>query len=162
MSRMPKQVDRKSIKIRAVVPASEEYVLRIAWDDGSSSRVDLTELIFRLKHLRPLRNKKRFKDVSVSDWGWAISWGDELDVSVETLHRMAIEQASAEMTPAGFRAWLTKHRLTQQSAATLLGLSKRSIAYYATGAQPVTRTVALAIRGAMVAPRKPSSAARKP
>lgn len=148
MSKIRKRSEQTSPKVRAVAPADMDYVLSVTWGDGSSSRVDLTEPIFRLKHFRPLRNAARVRDVTIADWGWAISWGDDLDLSSETLRLLAEEQASAAMTPASFRAWLKDRRLTQEAAAKLLGVSKRTVAYYSTGAQPITRTVALAIKGA--------------
>lgn len=135
-------------RISAVAPGDSDYVVEVTWENGSVSRVDLTEPIFRLKSLRPLRNKKRFEDVKVADWGWAISWDDDLDFSGERLWEMAKEQAESAMTPSDFRAWLRHNDLTQEAAATLLGISKRSVAYYSTGAQPITRIVALALKGA--------------
>lgn len=148
MSETKTRDSRIAPKIRTVSPTDQDQVLAITWGDGSRARVDLTEPIFRLKHLRPLRNREWFKKVSVSDWGWAISWGDDLDMSSETLRRLAQEQASAEMTPGRFRTWLKARGLTQAAAAELLGISKRTVAYYATGAQPITRTIALAMKGA--------------
>ena len=137
----------KSPAIRAVRPGEGDYALVLSWDDGTETAVDLTEPIFRLKYLRPLRNKKRFRKVQVSDWGWAVSWGDNIDYAGEQLWELSRSQAGAVMTPSQFRTWLTNHGLTQHDAARLLGVSKRSIAYYATGAQPITRTIFLAIQG---------------
>lgn len=54
---------------------------------------------------------------------------------------------TASVPPSAFRGRLKRHGLTHQRAADLLGVSKRSLDYYATGAQPVTRTLALAMRG---------------
>lgn len=148
MSKTTARAARSAPKISAVTPADEDYVLDVAWDDGTRARVDLTEPVFRLTHFRPLRKRERFKAVSVGDWGWAVTWGEDLDLSSETLWRLAQEQAKAAMTPGRFRAWLKARGLTQAAAAELLGISKRTIAYYATGAQPITRTIALAMRGA--------------
>ena len=139
--------DFESPRITAVEPGDGDYVLQITWEDGSISRVDLTEPIFRLKYFRPLRDKTQFRAVNVADWGWAVSWGNDLDFSGEKLWEMAKEQANAQMLPSEFRAWLKRHDLTQQAAAELLGISKRSVAYYSTGAQPITRTVVLALKG---------------
>jgi len=155
--------DRQGMpKVRAATPTNEDHVLGITWGDGSRARVDLTEPVFRLKRFRPLRNSERFKDVSVSDWGWAIAWGDDLDMSSETLWRLAQEQSRAEMTPGRFRTWLKARGLTQAAAAELLGISKRAVAYYATGAQPITRTIALAMKGAELELRDRIRTARKP
>ncbi len=147
---MTATADFKSPRILEVKAGDGDYVVIISWDDGTTSRVDLTELIFRLKYLRPLRNKDRFKQVQVEVWGWSISWGDDLDLSGEKLWELSREQQSSVMTPSDFRTWLKRHGLTQEAAADMLGVSKRMISYYATGAQPITRTIALAMKGADV------------
>ncbi len=161
MSRTTRRVSPGLPKVRAATPTNEDHVLDVIWGDGTRARIDLTELVFRLKHFRPLRNSARFRDVSVSDWGWAISWGDDLDLSSETLWRLAQEQAHADMTPGRFRTWLKARGLTQAAAAELLGLSKRTVAYCATGVQPITRTIALAMKGAELELKGRARAVRK-
>ena len=135
-------------RIPKVRPGKGDYVLRVSWANGTSSNVDLTEPIFRLKLFRPLRDPERFRQARIADWGCALHWDDELDFSHERVWELAKEQSNAELTPSEFRKWLKKRRLTQEKAARLLGVSKRTIAYYSTGAQPVTRLVALALKGA--------------
>jgi len=135
-------------KIRSVRAAKgRDYALVVTWADGSVADVDVTEPIFRLKHFRPLRNRDRFRKVRVGDWGWAVTWGDGLDLSHERLWALAKAQAKAEMTPSALRAWLRAHKLDQGQFARLLGISRRSVVYYATGQQPITRLVALAMKG---------------
>jgi hypothetical protein len=135
-------------KIRHVRAArGRDHALVVAWADGSVADVDVTEPIFRLKHFRPLRNRDRFRKVRVGDWGWAVTWGDGLDLSHERLWTLAKEQAKVNMTPGALRAWLRAHELDQGRFAKLLGISRRSVVYYATGRQPITRLVALAMKG---------------
>jgi len=134
-------------KIASIRPGEGDYVLEIEWEDGSRTPVDLTEPVFRLKVLKPLHRRDRFHQVAVGDWGWSVTWGDDMDLSGERLRTLAQEQADAPVPPSAFRSWLKHHRLSHQRAAELLGVSKRSVDYYATGAQPVTRTLALAMKG---------------
>ena len=149
---------KKKIEAPRIVSAETgdgDYVLKVTWETGKVSRVDLTEPIFRLRHLRRLRKMQQFKKVSVADWGWAVAWGEDLDFSGSRLWALANEQTSAEMTPSEFRGWLHRNHLTQQESADLLGVSKRSVAYYSTGAQPVSRVLRLAMKGAeLELPRK--------
>lgn len=134
-------------RIASIRLGEGDYVLDIEWADGSTSPVDLTEPVFRLKVLKPLRRLDRFRQVAVGDWGWSVTWGDDMDLSGARLWALAQEQADAPVPPSVFRAWLKRHRLSHQRAADLLGVSKRSVDYYAIGAQPVTRTLALAMKG---------------
>jgi hypothetical protein len=54
------------------------------------------------------------------------------------------------MTPTDFRAALTRLGLSQVGAARALGITDRSVRRYASGAQPVTRLVQLALAGLSV------------
>jgi len=50
--------------------------------------------------------------------------------------------------PAGaFRTWIEGHGFTLDRAAEALGLSRRTVAYYLSGEQPVPKTVMLATEG---------------
>jgi transcriptional regulator with XRE-family HTH domain len=51
------------------------------------------------------------------------------------------------MRAAAFRAWMEGHALTLDRAAEALGLSRRNVAYYLSGEQPVPKTVMLATEG---------------
>jgi transcriptional regulator with XRE-family HTH domain len=51
------------------------------------------------------------------------------------------------MTATAFRTWMDTHSLTLDRAADALGLSRRTIAYYLSGEQPVPKTVMLATEG---------------
>ena len=51
------------------------------------------------------------------------------------------------MSAAAFRGWVERHGFTLDRAAEALGLSRRTIAYYLSGAQAIPRTVMLATLG---------------
>ena len=51
------------------------------------------------------------------------------------------------MPAAAFRAWMEGHGLTLDRTAEALGLSRRIVAYYLSGEQPVPKTVMLATEG---------------
>ena len=51
------------------------------------------------------------------------------------------------MTAAQFKAWLELHGLSLAGAGRALGLSRRQIAYYKSGAKPVPLVVVLACAG---------------
>jgi transcriptional regulator with XRE-family HTH domain len=51
------------------------------------------------------------------------------------------------MDASAFRRWLYSHAFTLDRAANALGVSRRMIAYYLSGEQPVPKTVMLATEG---------------
>jgi hypothetical protein len=63
------------------------------------------------------------------------------------LRRWADEQSGEAMPSADFRKWMQANGLTLDGAAKALGLSRRTIAYYLSGEQPVPKTVMLATIG---------------
>ena len=74
-------------------------------------------------------------------------WTDAIDMSADTLWRLAQEQAGTTMTPDEFRHWRERKAYTLDTAARALGISRRMVAYYEQGDRPIPRVVALATRG---------------
>ena len=66
--------------------------------------------------------------------------------SADAVWRLAREQA-ARAEVVDFTAWRAAHGLSMTEAAHNLGLSRRVVAYYESGAKPVPRLVALALKG---------------
>ena len=84
----------------------------------------------------------------VAEDGWSIEWPDSgIDLGAPQLRRWADEQAGEAMPAKAFRAWTERHGMTLDQAAVALGLSRRIIAYYLSGEQPVPKTVMLATEG---------------
>ena len=73
-------------------------------------------------------------------------WTDEIDMSADTLRRLAYEQTGITMAPDAFRLWRERKAYTLDSAARALGLSRRMVAYYEQGDKPIPRVVALATK----------------
>jgi Protein of unknown function (DUF2442)/Helix-turn-helix domain len=121
--------------------------LRILWIDGSTSLIDLSDLIGRLEGLAPLRDPLVFAKARVGDFGWAVVWTGEIDIGADTLFRLAVEQKALRMDGAALRKWRTTHGLSEQRAANVLGLSLRQYRQLENGAKPVPQTVALACSG---------------
>jgi hypothetical protein len=122
--------------------------LAIEWDDGRRLEVDLAGIIARRPALAPLMKARTFDKVRVAEDGWAIEWPRcGIDFGSPQLRRWADEQAGEIMPAEAFRAWMERHGLTLDRAADALGLSRRTIAYYLSGEQPVPKTVLLATEG---------------
>lgn len=118
----------------------------IVWDDGYRAEVDLAPIISRRPALARLIDPDAF--VQVSEDGWSLEWPDQgIDFGAAQLRRWADEQTGEVMPAEAFRAWMQRHGLTLDRAAEALGLSRRTIAYYLSGEQPVPKTVMLATEG---------------
>lgn len=134
-------------RIAAVAADKKPMTLRIRWDKGDESRVDVSGLIETFRVYAPLRRSPElFRQVRLGELGTDVVWNDEIDMAAETLWRLAQEQSGATMSPDAFRRWRERKAYTLDTAAQALGLSRRMVAYYEQGAKPIPRIVALAAR----------------
>jgi DNA-binding XRE family transcriptional regulator len=140
---------RKALpRIASVAPGRKSLTLDIRWNTGDRSLVDVSALINSFRVYAPLRtNPKLFRQVRVGEHGADIVWSGDLDLSNDTLWRLAQEQSGATMSAEAFRRWRESRGFTLESAAKALGVSRRMIAYYEKGERPIPRVVALATRG---------------
>jgi hypothetical protein len=122
--------------------------LAIVWAEGSragrAELVDLAPVINIYKIYRPLRNNEElFQTARLVDGGNVVEWGNgTIDMSAELIEDIANEA----MTPQEFASFVRRNDLTQETAAALLGCSRRQIGdFISTG--PIPRIVALACHG---------------
>lgn len=128
------------------IEARGRSVLAVTWDDGRCSEVDLGPIIAAHRALAPLAEPDAF--AVTSEDGWSVEWpACGIDLGAAQLRRWADEQAGEAMPAEAFRTWMERHRLTLDRAAEALGLSRRTVAYYLSGEQPVPKTVMLATEG---------------
>jgi DNA-binding transcriptional regulator YiaG len=141
---MPKKI---LPRIAAAWADEKPLTLRIRWDKGEESRVDVSSLIETFRVYEPLRaSPELFRRVHVGEHGTDVVWGDEIDMAATTLWRLAQEQSGVTMSPDAFRNWRERNAYTIEAAARALGVSRRMVAYYEQGAKPIPRVVALAAR----------------
>jgi DNA-binding XRE family transcriptional regulator len=142
---MPKKV---LPRIAAVTPGDAPMSLRVRWDKGDESVIDVSGVVESYRLYAPLRQSpKMFRQVRVGEYGTDIVWTDEIDMSADMLWRLAQEQAGATMTPDDFRHWRERKAYTLDAAAKALGISRRMVAYYEEGKRAIPRVVTLATRG---------------
>lgn len=135
-------------RIAAVTADDKPLTLRIRWDAGDESSVDVSGPIGTFRVYEPLRRSPElFSQARVGEYGADIVWPNEIDMSADTLWRLAQEQSGATMSADAFRHWREGKAYTLDAAAHALGLSRRMLAYYEQGAKPIPRVVALAVRG---------------
>ena len=70
----------------------------------------------------------------------------EIDMGADRLWEMSLEQ-NGRMDTLEFMRWRWRHGLSLSQAAEALALSRRQVAYYASGERPVPRYVLLALKG---------------
>lgn len=130
----------------AEVKVAGDYALRMRWLSGKCFAVDLREPVFRLKGLRPLRDPEVFARAGVGEGGHSVVWPGDRDMGADRLWELALEQ-NGRPDAVEFIRWRWRNGLSLSSAAEALGLSRRQIAYYASGEHEVPRTVLLACKG---------------
>lgn len=122
-------------------------ILSLLWDDNRTATVDLNAVIASRPALAALAEPSLFMQAALSEDGWSVEWPCGIDFGAQQLRRWADEQSGETMAAAAFRAWVDRHDMTLDRAAEALGLSRRTIAYYLSGEQPVPKTVMLATEG---------------
>jgi hypothetical protein len=128
--------------------ARGEAILVATWDDGRRAEIDLGPIIAARKVLAPLAEPAAFRRIRLAEDGWSVEWpAAGIDLGAAQLRRWADEQSGEAMAAPAFRAWMERHGLTLDRAAEALGLSRRIVAYYLSGEQPVPKTVMLATEG---------------
>ncbi|MBM3635719.1 MAG: DUF2442 domain-containing protein [Alphaproteobacteria bacterium] len=134
-------------RLRSVRSAQCFPFIEVTWLNGEHGAIDLSGPISTFKFYEPLRNNSElFQTVRLGEFGTDIVWDGDLDMSADTLRRLADEQTGQTMSAEGFRSWRERNAHTLDTAAKALGLSRRMVAYYEQGEKPIPRVVALATR----------------
>jgi hypothetical protein len=88
-------MEKTAPNIRSIRPDGDRRLV-ITWRGGAESIVDVSKLLANYAVFRPLRdNNDLFRKVTVGEWGWCGHWSDDLEISSDTLWRLAFEQGSS-------------------------------------------------------------------
>jgi len=138
---------KKQFTLTQVKPL-KQGTLHLTYADGEIFTLDINPLIKHSKILRPLQQADIFDSARLGDFGGSVLFAgeDNLELAADNLRARAIEQQGGYAHEYLFN-WISRNVLTQQQAAAALGLSRRMLAYYLSGAKPLPRTVALACIG---------------
>ena len=118
--------------IRAV-RAGKGRRLVVTWKGGAESLIDVVDHINGYAVFALLQKDSRlFRRVAVGEWGWCVRWSEEMEISADTLWRLALEQGAAWL-----RDWRTEHHMTQAEAARALGGQPADVALLRSGGASV-------------------------
>lgn len=136
----------KNINRLQSVSIEAGMVLAATYSGGNTIRVDLTDVVQRLEVFAPLESRREFRRAAVVDFGWGVEWPCGASLDSDRLLEMALEQ-QGQVANVNFRRWQDRHQLSLTDAAKAIGLTRRTVSQYRTGARPVPRTVTLACKG---------------
>lgn len=131
------------------VQALPDFRLRMTFIDDSQMTVDFSPFFDESPGLAPLRDEAQFAKACIGeDCGWTVEW-PELDIQIgaDTLWLDAQAQNAPDENTRIFAQWRARHGLTLAQAAEALGMTTRTMSAYGTGARPVPRYIALAVKG---------------
>jgi hypothetical protein len=109
-------------RIAEVAPGPMPLTLRVRWRDGGENLVDVSGPVGVFRCYAKLHDDPAlFARVGVGEHGTDVTWTDEIDMSADTLWRLAQEQSGQTMTAASFRRWRERHGYTLDGAARARG-----------------------------------------
>lgn len=132
-------------RLEAVTPL-DGMTLEIRYTGGQVVHVDFSEIPDRYAVFADMRNPDFFRAATVADWGHTLEWPNGEGLDADRVMEMALEQGGRVDT-LEFRRWQDRNHLSLNAAAEAIGLTRRTVSQYRTGARPVPRTVRLACKG---------------
>jgi len=136
---------KQTARLKEVVIVSFGIV-KVTYTDERVITVDLNGIIRDYAAFAPLSNPVEFSTAAIADWGWSLEWACGATLDADRVFELSLEQ-SGMVENVKFRQWQDKNRLSLSEAAAAIGLTRRTVSQYRTGARPVSRTVALACKG---------------
>jgi hypothetical protein len=133
-------------KIKTVSAQAPDTLL-VELASGKTYRVSLAEPMRSIEGFAMLHDPAIFATAQVEDWGWTVQWAGGLSMASERLYQMGKEQAGEAFPVAEFRAWMERNKMSLSRVSAALGLSRRAVSQYSSGARPIPKVVGLALRG---------------
>jgi hypothetical protein len=119
--------------------------MQVSYAGGQSVEVDFAGLAERFAVFAALKDRTFFQQGAVADWGHTLEWPNGEGLDADRVMEMALEQ-QGRTDAVFFRRWQDRNGLSL-AAAEAIGLSRRTVSQYRTGARAVPRTVTLACKG---------------
>jgi hypothetical protein len=129
------------------VSVEAPVTLQLIFADRATFRLDLARTIQSYPALAALADPEIFGKAHLDTRGGYVVWiEDDLEMAADNLRHLAVEQAGG-IGHERLIEWVYRHRLTQAQAAEAIGVSRRMLNYYLSGAKPIPKTVWLACLG---------------
>lgn len=133
------------MKVNAVEPLGHAK-LRILLSSGSSIEVDVSDYA-KSPGYESLQKPTHFARVKVAEWGHGVEWPGDIAFPLDALNRLSREQSGRAWPTQDFVAWMNRHQLEPATVARELGLTKRKVLSYITGAKFIPIYIGLACEG---------------
>jgi hypothetical protein len=110
--------------------ATGPYSVRVLLQDGRVAEADLEGLAYRSEHFAALRDPALVAQVERAHGGAALRFAgnDRLEVGADLI--VALAERQRTMTGSEFAAWMRRHGLSDNTAADVLGLARRTVQGY--------------------------------
>lgn len=136
---------KQAARLESVTPG-QGMTLSATFSDGRVLNIDMSDVAHRLEAFAALENPTEFATAKVADFGWTLEWDCGASLDSDRLIELALEQAGMTEN-VYFRRWQDANGLSLTDAANAIGLTRRTVSQYRTGARPVPRIVGLACKG---------------
>ncbi len=131
----------------AALAVRPPFALTLTFADGVTLPVDLASTVRGYPALAALADPALFAKARIDARGGYVVWIDnDLELAADNLRNMAVEQ-SGGIGNERLVNWMHKHSLTQERASEAIGVSRRMLNYYLSGAKVIPKTVWLACLG---------------
>lgn len=131
--------------IRKVI-VTEALGLKVTFGDGATMNIDMNGIIAQYPVLSSLNDPDLLKKAKVDESGRNVVWNDDIDLAGDNLRAEAVEQ-SGGISHERIWNWMHRNKLTLDSAAKALGISRRMLAYYRNGEKSIPKHIWLACLG---------------
>ena len=131
-------------RVKAVEAAKAPLSLRVTWNDGTRSDVDLTGLVHSSRHFGGFADDpEAFRRVKPVGYGSGIGWDNGLDYSAATLRTLAEQQQP--LSGRDLADFEGRHGLNTAETAALFDVAERTVRGYRDAAA-LPETIAIALR----------------
>ena len=110
--------------------ATGPYTVRARFADGRTGDVDLEGLAYRSEHFAALRDPAMVARAELVHEGAALRFANDERLEVGADLIVALAERQRAMSGSEFVAWMRRHGLSDNTAADVLGLARRTIQGY--------------------------------
>ncbi len=119
--------------------------LRLVWSDKTTADIDLSDTL-KQRPFAALRDAQEFATMQIGDWGHGLAWNCGVEIGADSLWLETLS-ATGHGDVRQFLEWRSRNGLSLAKAAEVLGISRRSVAYYSNGERAIPRAILLACIG---------------